>query len=181
MAFGIENSDEQLYWYRTPPMSMSPSSVRPYAFSQSSARGALWEEDTGDLPQQTAGTGNITCDLSSKVSIGGVQNNQKYNFDVQSNPTSFVYNNQNINNFTAIPPAIQDVIYNTTINNTTTQQGFVYVPNGLTSSIGFVSDVKLTSTKLQYGIKTLTVSQGGIQTVSNSATYYDVADVTACS
>ena len=125
MAFGIENSDEQLYWYRTPPMSMSPSSVRPYAFSQSSARGALWEEDTGDLPQQTAGTGNITCDLSSKISIGGVQNNQKYNFDVQSNPTSFVYNNQNINNFTAIPPAVQDAIY----NNTTVENNNYYTTN----------------------------------------------------
>lgn len=181
MAFGSTNkSGQDLYWYQNPPMGMRPENVRPYTFSQVPSRDGLFLEDTGDLPQQTAGTGNISMDLSSKVSMGGTQNNQKYNFDVQSVNTPFVFNNQNINNYTAIPPAVQDAIYNTTINNTT-QQGFVYVPNGLTSSIGFVSDVKLTSTKLQYGIKTLTVSQGGIQTVSNSATYYDVADVTACS
>ena len=161
-------------------MSVASKETRPYTFSQFPSRDGLFLEDTADLPQQTAGAGNITCDLSSKVSVGGYQDNSKNTYDVQLVNTPFTFNNQNINNYTSIPPAVQDAIYNTTINNTT-QQGFVYVPNGLTSSIGFVSDVKLTSTKLQYGIKTLTVSQGGIQTVSNSATYYDVADVTACS
>lgn len=137
MAFGIENSDEQLYWYRTPPMSVSPSSVRPYTFSQSFARGALWEEDTGDLPQQTAGTGNITCDLSSKISIGGVQNNQKYNFDVQSINTPFTFNNQNINNFTAIPPAVQDAIY----NNTTQQNNNYYTTSASGGASGSVTSL----------------------------------------
>ena len=174
----VENNQSTL-WYRNPPMSTASSAVRPYTFSQFASRDGLYE-DEADLPQQTAGAGNITMDLSSKVSMGGYQDNSKNTYDVQLVNTPFVYNNQNINNYTSIPPAIQDAIYNTTINNTT-EQGFVYIPSGLTSSIGFVSDVKLTSTKLQYGIKTLTVSQGGIQTVSNSATYYDVADVTACS
>jgi len=172
------DNNQSTYWYRNPPMSVSPSSVRPYTFSQFASRDGLYE-DQADLPQQTAASGNITMDLSSKVSMGGYQDNSKNTYDVQLVNTPFVYNNQNINNYTSIPPAIQDAIYNTTINNTTQQIG--YSPYGLTSSIGFVSDVKLTSTKLQYGIKTLTVSQGGIQTVSNSATYYDVADVTACS
>lgn len=115
MAFGSTNiSGQNQLWYQTPPMSMRPESVRPYTFSQSLSRYGLYEEDTGDLPQQTAGSGNITMDLSSKISIGGTQNNQKYNFDIQSTNSPFVFNNQNINNYTSIPPAIQDAIYNNT-------------------------------------------------------------------
>jgi len=135
MAFGIANPDTELHWFQNPPMSVKPEYIRPYTFSQISSRGALWEEDTGDLPQQTAGSGNITMDLSSKVSMGGIQNNQKYNFDVQSNPTSFVYNNQNINNFTAIPPAVQDAIY----NNTTQQNNNYYTTSASGGATGSVT------------------------------------------
>lgn len=108
----VENNQNTL-WYRNPPMSTASSAVRPYTFSQFASRDSLYE-DEADLPQQTAGSGNITCDLSSKISVGGYQDNSKNTYDVQLVNTPFVYNNQNINNYTSIPPAIQDAIYNNT-------------------------------------------------------------------
>lgn len=175
MAFGSTNkSGQDQLWYQNPPMSLQPENVRPYTFSQSPSRDGLFLEDTGDLPQQTAGTGNISMDLSSKVSMGGVQNNQKYNFDVQSNPTSFVYNNQNINNFTAIPPAVQDAIYNNTtvenINNYTTGSGgasgtVVALSNPVWDESGSAGG----NMTITFTSRTFTFSNGLVTTVTTNA------------
>jgi len=172
MAFGIANPDTELHWFQNPPMSVKPEYIRPYTFSQISSRGALWEEDTGDLPQQTAGAGNITCDFSSKVSMGGYQDNSKNTYDVQLVNTPFVYNNQNINNYTSIPPAVQDAIY----NNTTQQNNNYYTTSASGGASGSVTSLSNpspmwdnTNMTLTFISKTTNFSNGLITSIVNNS------------
>ena len=116
--FGAANTDPnaERLWFQNPVQTLNPEVIRPFSFSQVPSRLPIYEDDAGNLPQQTAGSAGITMDLSSKFSMS-TNINEKYNFDVQQDNTAFVFNMNNTNNMVEVSYATQDLIKN---NNYTT-------------------------------------------------------------
>ena len=111
--FGTTNTDPnaERLWFQNPVQTLNPEVIRPFSFSQVPSRLPIYEDDAGNLPQQTAGSAGITMDLSSKFSMS-TNINEKYNFDVQQDNTAFVFNMNNTNNMVEVNYATQDLINN---------------------------------------------------------------------
>jgi hypothetical protein len=112
-SFGTTNTNPnaERMWFQNPVQTLNPESIRPFSFSQVPSRLAIYEDDAGNLPQQTAGSAGITMDLSSKFSMS-TNVNEKYDFDVQQDNTAFVFNMNNTNNMVEVNYATQDLINN---------------------------------------------------------------------
>lgn len=106
----LDQSAERM-WFQNPVQTLNPEVIRPLSFSQVPSRLPIYEEDVGNLPQQTAGSAGITMDLSSKFSMS-TNINEKYDFDVQQDNTAFVFNMNNTNNMVEVSYATQDLINN---------------------------------------------------------------------
>ena len=116
-SFGTTNTNPnaERMWFQNPVQTLSPESIRPFSFSQVPSRLPIYEDDAGNLPQQTAGSAGITMDLSSKFSMS-TNVNEKYDFDVQQDNTAFVFNMNNTNNMVEVSYATQDLINNNNYN-----------------------------------------------------------------
>ena len=112
-SFGTTNTNPnaERMWFQNPVQTLNPEAIRPFSFSQVPSRLPIYEEDAGNLPQQTAGSAGITMDLSSKFSVS-TNVNEKYDFDVQQDNTAFVFNMNNTNNMVEVSYATQDLINN---------------------------------------------------------------------
>lgn len=166
---------EDIFWYQNPPMSTKPENIRSMGWSVARSREGLYTE-TEDLPQQTAGAGNITMDLSSKISVGGYQNNSKTTFDLQSNNFSFVFENQNINNYDEVPPAVQDAINNNTPAPAEEEQqqpaiNYYLNTSGFTGSVTSLSNPQWSNTNMTITFTSVTsvFNNGLIASVTNNA------------
>lgn len=165
---------KDIFWYQNPPMSTKPKNIRSMGWSVAPSRNGLYTE-TEDLPQQTAGAGNITMDLSSKISVGGYQNNSKNNFDLQSNNSSFVFENQNINNYNQVPPAVKDAINNNTPAPEEEEQqptvNYYLNTSGFTGSVTSLSNPQWSNTNMTITFTSVTsvFSNGLITTITNNA------------
>lgn len=115
--FGTTNTDPnaERMWFQNPVQTLNPEVIRPFSFSQVPSRLPIYEDDAGNLPQQTAGSAGITMDLSSKFSMS-TNINEKYKFDVQQDNTAFVFNMNNTNNMVEVNYATQDLINNNNYN-----------------------------------------------------------------
>ena len=105
-------------WFQNPIQALSPEIIRPISWSKVPSRLELYEEEDM-LPQQTTAAWSGTPDFSSSYNVSTNINNE-YNFDVQENSTSFVFNYNNTNNTTQVSYTEGDVINNageTIINN----------------------------------------------------------------
>lgn len=111
-------------WFQNPIQALSPEIVRPFSWSQVPSRLPLYYEED-ELPQQTAGASGVTMDFGSSYNVSTNISNE-YNFDVQENSTSFVFNYNNTNNTTQVSNTIDDSIHNAgdnITNNTTNNTG----------------------------------------------------------
>ena len=131
MATGFSTQLDQTIerqWFQNPIQALSPEIIRPISWSQVPSRLALYVEEEM-LPQQTTAAWGGTPDFSSSYNVSTNISNE-YNFDVQQNSTSFVFNYNNTNNTTQVSYTAGDIINNnegeTVINNTyyVTTSGF---------------------------------------------------------
>lgn len=105
-------------WFQNPIQALSPEIIRPFSWSQVPSRLPLYYEED-ELPQQTAGASGVTMDFGSSYNVSTNINNS-YNFDVQQNSTSFVFNYNNTNNTTEVSYTEGDIINNAGDNITNT-------------------------------------------------------------
>ena len=173
-SFGTTNTNpnEERLWFQNPVQTLSPEVIRPFSFSQVPSRLPIYEEDAGNLPQQTAGSAGITMDLSSKFSVS-TNVNEKYDFDVQQNNTSFVFNMNNTNNMVEVSYATQDLI---TSNNYITNYyssgggGGASVASGVNAVIVSYSNGEWNEPNmvLDFDVQTATYSNGILVSVTTT-------------
>lgn len=153
-------------WFQNPIQALSPEIVRPFSWSQVPSRLPLYYEDD-ELPQQTAGASGVTMDFGSSYNVSTNISN-KYNFDVQQNSTSFVFNYNNTNNTTQVSYTAGDIINNAgdNITNTTNTTGTSGATDAITSisSLGWDDDAMI----LYYNITTTTVVNGLVTAIVHS-------------
>ena len=159
-------TDERL-WFQNPIQALSPDIIRPFSWSQVPSRLALYEDDSL-LPQQSAGASNILMDLRSPYN-SSLEINENYNFDVQQNSTSFVYNSNNVNNTVQVSYTTQNLINNNITNNTNlygggTVSGATGTVVSLSNPIWDNSLMTVTFTSV-----TNTFSNGLITSITNNA------------
>lgn len=183
----LDQTAERL-WFQNPVQALSPEIVRPISFSQVPSRLPIYEEDVGDTPQQTAAAAGGTQDFSSKFSMS-TNINEKYNFDVQQDNTSFVFNMNNTNNMVEVTYATQDLINNNN-NNVNIEGGvinssagtnavIVSYSNGVWNEPNMVLDFDVQTATYTNGLLvsvTTTVHSVTLDALSELWTWYDDAD-----
>ena len=164
-------TDERL-WFQNPIQALSPEVIRPFSWSQVPSRLALYEEEDM-LPQQTLAAAGGTQDFSSSYNVS-TNINSEYNFDVQQNSTSFVYNSNNTNNTVEVSYTTDDSIHNAgdnIVNNTTTGG-----TSGATGSITSISSLGWDDVDMliYYNITTTTVVNGLVTAIVYSGATTDL-------
>lgn len=154
-------------WFQNPIQALSPEIVRPFSWSQVPSRLPLYYEED-ELPQQTAGASGVTMDFGSSYNVSTNISNE-YNFDVQENSTSFVFNYNNTNNTTQVSYTEGDVINNAgdnllyTINATGT--------SGATGSVTSLSNPQWDNSAMTVTFTSVTsvFADGLITTITTNA------------
>lgn len=165
----LDQAAERL-WFQNPVQALSPEIVRPISFSQVPSRLPIYEDDAGNLPQQTAGSAGITMDLSSKFSMS-TNVNEKYDFDVQQDNTAFVFNMNNTNNMVEVSYATQDLINNNNyITNNYSGGGGASVANGINTVIVSYSNAEWNEPNmvLDFDVQTATYANGLLISVTTT-------------
>ena len=159
-------------WFQNPIQALSPEIIRPISWSQVPSRLALYEEEDM-LPQQTTAAWGGTPDFSSSYNVSTNISNE-YNFDVQQNSTSFVFNYNNTNNTTEVSYTEGDIINNAgeTIINNINVTGTSGATDAITSisSLGWDDDAMI----LYYNTTTTTVVNGLVTAIVHSGATSDL-------
>ena len=163
----LDQAAERL-WFQNPVQTLSPEIIRPISFSQVPSRLPIYEEDVGDTPQQTAAAAGGTQDFGSKFSMS-TNINQKYNFDVQQDNTSFVFNMNNTNNMVEVTYATQDLINNNN-NNVNIEGGVINSSAGTNAVIVSYSNGVWNEPNmvLDFDVQTATYTNGLLVSVTTT-------------
>lgn len=175
-------------WFQNPVQTLNPEIIRPISFSQVPSREGLYEEDTGNLQQQTSAASGIPAIYGPKMSMA-TNINEKYNFDVQQDNTAFVFNMNNTNNMVEVSYATQDLINNNN-NNVNIEGGVINSSAGTNAVIVSYSNAVWNEPNmvLDFDVKTATYTNGllvSVTTTAHSVTldalstlwdWYDAAD-----
>lgn len=168
-SFLTNNLDQvaERLWFQNPVQALSPEIIRPISFSQVPSRLEFYEEDDM-LPQQTLAASGGTQDFSSSYNVS-TNINSSYNFDVQQNSTSFVFNYNNTNNTTEVSYTEGDIINNAgdNITNTINATG----TSGATGSVTSLSNPIWSNSAMTVTFTSVTsvFANGLITTITNNA------------
>ena len=166
----LDQSAERM-WFQNPVQTLNPEVIRPLSFSQVPSRGGLYEENTGNLQQQTSAASGIPAIYGPKMSMS-TNINEAYNFDVQQNNTAFVFNMNNTNNMVEVSYATQDLINNNNYitNNYGGGGGGASVANGVSAVIVSYSNGVWNEPNmvLDFDVQTATYSNGLLVSVTTT-------------